>query len=211
MNKEGSQKIVDDKEKIELKITDFRNAYLKQKEISESQYSKSKLEEQKSLIEREIEIVHGELEFLSKLIDEPVNKRLRLILRNPISVLPAIWTIVLFPMGLWKLLPMFLKAIREFNIIDITHDSPILFMYELANEFTDLFIVLLLAIIWFSISAGFWFTDDLNIRLKCVTDKGLFLALENRQENLSCKEGKLSSLLEEIAMLQNRNSQGDKV
>lgn len=211
MNKEGSQKIVDDKEKIELKITDFRNAYLKQKEISESQYSKSKLEEQKSLIEREIEIVHGELEFLSKLIDEPVNKRLRLILRNPISVLPAIWTIVLFPMGLWKLLPMFLKAIREFNIIDITHDSPILFMYELANEFTDLFIVLLLAIIWFSISAGFWFTDDLNIRLKCVTDKGLFLALENRQENLSCKEGKLSSLLEEIATLQNRNSQGDKV
>lgn len=211
MNKEGGQKIVDDKEKIELKITDFRNAYLKQKEISESQYSKSKLEEQKSLIEREIEIVHGELEFLSKLIDEPVNKRLRLILRNPISVLPAIWTIVLFPMGLWKLLPMFLKAIREFNIIDITHDSPILFMYELANEFTDLFIVLLLAIIWFSISAGFWFTDDLNIRLKCVTDKGLFLALENRQENLSCKEGKLSSLLEEIATLQNRNSQGDKV
>lgn len=211
MNKEGSQKIVDDKEKIELKITDFRNAYLKQKEISESQYSKSKLEEQKSLIEREIEIVHGELEFLSKLIDEPVNKRLRLILRNPISVLPAIWTIVLFPMGLWKLLPMFLKAIREFNIIDITHDSPILFMYELANEFTDLYIVLLLAIIWFSISAGFWFTDDLNIRLKCVTDKGLFLALENRQENLSCKEGKLSSLLEEIATLQNRNSQGDKV
>lgn len=211
MNKEGNQKKVDDKGKVELKIADFRNEYLRQKNISESQYSISKLEEQKSRIEREIEIVQRELEFLSKLIDQPVNKRLRLILRNSISVLPVIWTIVLFPMGLWKLLPMFLKAIREFNIIDITHDSPILFMYELANEFTDLFIVLLLAIIWFSVSAGFWFTDDLNIRLKCVTDKGLFLALENRQESLSCKEGELSSLLEEIATLENKNSQGDTV
>lgn len=211
MNKEGNQKKVDHKEKIELKISDFRNEYLRQKEISESQYSISKLEEQKSRIEREIEIVHGELKFLSKLIDEPINMRLRLILRNPISVLPVIWTTVIFFGGLWKLLPMFLKAIRDFNISGITHDSPILFMYELANEFTDLYIVLLLAIIWFSVSAGFWFTDDLNIRLKCVTDKGLFLALENRQESLSCKEGELSSLLEEIATLQNRNSQGDKV
>ncbi|QXZ56485.1 hypothetical protein [Enterococcus faecium] len=148
---------------------------------------------------------------MSKLIDKPVKKRLRLILRNSISVLPVVWTIVLFPMGLWKLSPMFLKAIREINIIDITHDSLILFMYELANEFTDLFRVLLLVTIWFSISAGFWFTDDLNIRLKCVTDKGLFLALENRLESLSCKEGELSSLLEEIATLENKKSQGDMV
>lgn len=211
MKKEGNQQIIEDKERLELKIADFRNEYLRQNEISESQYSISKLLEQKSIIEREIEIVHGELEFLSKLIDEPVNKRLRLILRNPISILPVIWTMVMFSLGLWKLLPMFIKAIREFNIIPITHDSPILFMYELASEFSELFIVIIFVSIWLNISAVFWFTDDSNFRLKCVTDIGLFRALENLQDNSDCKEGELSSLLEEISTLEHKKSQGDMV
>ncbi len=211
MNKEGNQKKVDDKEKIELKIADFRNEYLRQKEISEGQHSISNLEEQKSRIEREIEIVHRELEFLSKLIDEPINMRLRLILRNPISVLPVIWTIVMFPLGLWKLVPRLTKASLVFLSDNNFYLRNIYDVFKLSWGFGELFVFIILTIFFIQYTLGIWFTDFFEFRLKCVTDKGLYQALENRQDSISCKEGKLSSLLEEIATLQNRNSQGDKV